>query len=61
MTDYLKDHAQKLKDDYYATNSHFVESYSSKPEDPRAFGSSTVTNGIRVRAGSVYNHGMGRP
>ena len=28
------------------------------PEDPRAFGSSTVTNGIRVRAGGVYNHGI---
>jgi hypothetical protein len=56
IKDFLEEHVQKLKNDWYNTLSGNIECYAMNPTDPRAYGSVTVSNGVKITAVGCYNH-----
>jgi hypothetical protein len=56
IKDFLQVHVEKLESDWYMTQRGFIETYSNNPVDPKAYGSVTTTEGIKVTAHAYYNH-----
>jgi hypothetical protein len=56
IQDFLTDHVQKLKDDWYMSTRGNIETYAAKCTDPRAYGSVTITHGVKITAVGYYNH-----
>lgn len=56
IKDFLEDHVHKLKNDWYMTLRGNIETYAMNPTDPKAFGSVTVTNGVKITAVGCYHH-----
>ena len=57
ILDFLRNHNTKLKNTWYNnTKEEIIETYSRVPTDPGAFGSVTITNGVKITACAFYNH-----
>jgi len=57
ISDFLGTHVQRLKANWYNNlRGGMIESYPKDPCDPGAYGSVTITKGIRVSACASYNH-----
>jgi hypothetical protein len=52
----IENHVHKLKSNWYMTLRNNIETYAMTPTDEGAFGSVTVTNGIKITAHAFYNH-----
>jgi hypothetical protein len=56
IKDFLQGHVDKLERNYYMAERGSIEAYARNPKDPQAFGSTTITSGIRISASAIYNH-----
>jgi hypothetical protein len=56
IKDFLEDHLSKLKSNWYMTLRGNIETYANNPTDELAYGSVTITNGVRITAVAFYNH-----
>ncbi len=52
----IEKHVEKLKCNWYMPLRNDIETYAMTPTDSDAFGSVTVTNGIKITAHAFYNH-----
>jgi hypothetical protein len=46
LKDFLIEHINKLRNNWYMTLRGNIETYAMMPTDPGAYGSVTITNGI---------------
>lgn len=53
---FLADHVNKLRNNWYMNFRGNIETYALNPTDQGAFGSVTVTKGVKVTAVANYNH-----
>ena len=56
IEEYLENHMQKLKSDWYFNGRGWLEAFPKYPTRPNAFGSETTTNGITIEAVGIYIH-----
>lgn len=56
IKDFLAEHVWKLQKNWYMTLRGNIETYATNPSDPKAYGSVTQTNGIKITAHAFYNH-----
>ena len=56
IEDFLECHVKRLKQNWYLNSRHQVEAFAMEPTNEGAFGSVTVTNGIKISAHAIYNH-----
>ena len=53
---FLEDHVKKLRQNWFFTLRGNIETYANNPTDQGAFGSVTITKGVKVTASAYYNH-----
>lgn len=53
---FLEDHVVKLRKNWYMSLRRNIETYALNPTDQGAYGSMTITKGVKVTAVAHYNH-----
>lgn len=54
IKEYLENHVNKLKNDWYMTLRGNIETYAMNPTDSKAYGSVSITNGVKITAVGDY-------
>ena len=57
---FLEGHVEKLQTNWFNNVRGNLEAYALNPTDPGAYGSSTVTRGVKITAHAFYNHLVSR-